>query len=422
LIFFHLKAIVRKREARAGCSTFDADEARKMLSSKLATMSNSVRKIFQHANTDFQRAGEAEGGLNKVEFKSILDKFNIPMKDDEFDKLYGVLDPDGSDCITFDEFKQTFGKDISGGDSDIRWGATAVPKSHEVAAKFSTLATAAERNASGPSVQSGGSLQATGTTGSIIQREIQFNEMPSEYQQQQSKQNSHMNTSPSSSQQQQQVSIPRLSITKKNGNQPNQPPIPNPMPMPPLGAGGGKMTKAAFVLQRRLQREADKQHNHHMLVNHINQHKNKTSSSHSRNKFNQSYPSSLNNTNGGSTGGGGGLNSARSNNGQALNSARSSQRDLSNVVPMTNRPLESARRLRDSISQREKLNKLQQIQQQQEQQQLIHNSHTNGRRGTSSGSRAGTANMTMTSSGNLVNMNNTMSVGPAMTETRKFGE
>lgn len=43
-------------------------------------MSNSVRKIFQHANTDFQTEHEIEGGLNKAEFFTILDKFNIPMK------------------------------------------------------------------------------------------------------------------------------------------------------------------------------------------------------------------------------------------------------------------------------------------------------------------------------------------------------
>jgi hypothetical protein len=40
-----------------------------------------VRKIFAHANSDFQRAGEAEGGLSKEEFKQLLDKFNIPMLD-----------------------------------------------------------------------------------------------------------------------------------------------------------------------------------------------------------------------------------------------------------------------------------------------------------------------------------------------------
>mmetsp|Transcript_34939 Transcript_34939/g.45056 ORF Transcript_34939/g.45056 Transcript_34939/m.45056 type:complete len:306 (+) Transcript_34939:87-1004(+) len=147
------QAIVKTREARAGCSTFTADEARKMLSSKLATMSNSVRKIFQHANTDFQTEAEVEGGLNKEEFSTILDKFNIPMKPSELDKLYNMLDPDGSGCITFSEFRVTFGNDISGGDSDIRWGATAVPKAHAIADKFSSLATAAERNASGPQVR-----------------------------------------------------------------------------------------------------------------------------------------------------------------------------------------------------------------------------------------------------------------------------
>jgi len=43
-----------------------------------------VRKIFAHANSDFQRAGELEGGLSREEFKQLLDKFNIPMLDVSF--------------------------------------------------------------------------------------------------------------------------------------------------------------------------------------------------------------------------------------------------------------------------------------------------------------------------------------------------
>ena len=43
-----------------------------------------MRKIFAHANSDFQRAGELEGGLSREEFKQLLDKFNIPMLDVSF--------------------------------------------------------------------------------------------------------------------------------------------------------------------------------------------------------------------------------------------------------------------------------------------------------------------------------------------------
>ena len=46
-----------------------------------------------------------------------------------------------------------------------------MPKSHEVATKFATVAEAADRFVSGPSVQSGGSIQADGMSGSLIQRE-----------------------------------------------------------------------------------------------------------------------------------------------------------------------------------------------------------------------------------------------------------
>ena len=47
-------------------------------------MSNSVRKIFAYANSDFQQEGEAEGGLTAVEFKQLLDKFNLPMSATEY--------------------------------------------------------------------------------------------------------------------------------------------------------------------------------------------------------------------------------------------------------------------------------------------------------------------------------------------------
>jgi hypothetical protein len=50
-----------------------------------------VRKIFAHANSDFQRAGEAEGGLTKPEFKQLLDKFNIPMREARKSQLAALL-------------------------------------------------------------------------------------------------------------------------------------------------------------------------------------------------------------------------------------------------------------------------------------------------------------------------------------------
>jgi hypothetical protein len=62
---------VRKREMRAGACTLTAEQARVKLREKISTMSTSVRKVFAHANSDYQRAGEAEGGLSPDEFKQV---------------------------------------------------------------------------------------------------------------------------------------------------------------------------------------------------------------------------------------------------------------------------------------------------------------------------------------------------------------
>jgi len=126
-----------EREARAGATSFTADQARALLTKKLATMSSSVRKVFQHANSSFQ-VSEADGrnteesGLEQWEFKQFLDKFNIHMTDAECGKLFRSMDPDGSGSITYPEFARQFGDTISGGANWIRWGSTAVPKGHKV--------------------------------------------------------------------------------------------------------------------------------------------------------------------------------------------------------------------------------------------------------------------------------------------------
>jgi hypothetical protein len=51
-----------------------------------------------------------------------------------------------------------------------------VPKTHQVAAQFAQVAEAADRFASGPAVQSGGSIQADGMSGSLVQREATVRE------------------------------------------------------------------------------------------------------------------------------------------------------------------------------------------------------------------------------------------------------
>ena len=62
----------------------------------------------------------------------LLDKFNIPMSDSEYRKLYRMVDPDGSGMVSYGEFQSEFGSSISGGSQCIRWGATALPKSFKV--------------------------------------------------------------------------------------------------------------------------------------------------------------------------------------------------------------------------------------------------------------------------------------------------
>lgn len=66
---------------RFEASSYNADAAIRLLKSKLANQSTSVRKLYQTANFNFQQEGEAEGGLSKEEFKSLFDKFNIPITD-----------------------------------------------------------------------------------------------------------------------------------------------------------------------------------------------------------------------------------------------------------------------------------------------------------------------------------------------------
>ena len=146
-----------------------------ILSKKLATMSSSVRKIFQNCNSE--RTDPSEGSaLNKREFQTLLDKCNvqvsftisfrcaglcaassnlrslhatvlpsaidfvylaplprridlhrfhfiyfIQMNKDEFEKLFAMVDPDGSGTCSFQEFRETFGSFISGGSQIIRW-------------------------------------------------------------------------------------------------------------------------------------------------------------------------------------------------------------------------------------------------------------------------------------------------------------
>lgn len=66
---------------RFEASSYNADAAIILLKSKLANQSTSVRKLYQTANFNFQQEGEVEGGLSKEEFKSLFNKFNIPITD-----------------------------------------------------------------------------------------------------------------------------------------------------------------------------------------------------------------------------------------------------------------------------------------------------------------------------------------------------
>eukprot|EP00613_Pedinella_sp_CCMP2098_P025292 CAMPEP_0171698832 /NCGR_PEP_ID=MMETSP0991-20121206/9575_1 /TAXON_ID=483369 /ORGANISM="non described non described, Strain CCMP2098" /LENGTH=694 /DNA_ID=CAMNT_0012287739 /DNA_START=131 /DNA_END=2215 /DNA_ORIENTATION=+ len=150
---------VGRRDKIAGRVVFTAEQARASLAEKLATMGTSVRRIFAHVNTDFQKPGEAEGGLDPREFKLLLDKFNIPMADEEYRKLYSMVDPDGSNTVTYSEFQKEFGTSISGGPQCIRWGATALPRNFKAAQAWDDAAVNAETNVSGPEVQASGSVE-----------------------------------------------------------------------------------------------------------------------------------------------------------------------------------------------------------------------------------------------------------------------
>jgi|AntAceMinimDraft_5_1070358.scaffolds.fasta_scaffold22442_2 1,6-anhydro-N-acetylmuramate kinase len=68
-----------KQRYEAG--NYSAEAASDLLKDKMSSMSASVRKLYQTANIDFQQAHEAEGGLSTAEFKTLLDKFNIPISD-----------------------------------------------------------------------------------------------------------------------------------------------------------------------------------------------------------------------------------------------------------------------------------------------------------------------------------------------------
>jgi hypothetical protein len=76
-----IKQNAERIKQRFEASSYNADAAITLLKSKLANQSTSVRKLYQTANFNFQQAGEVEGGLSKEEFKSLFDKFNIPITD-----------------------------------------------------------------------------------------------------------------------------------------------------------------------------------------------------------------------------------------------------------------------------------------------------------------------------------------------------
>jgi hypothetical protein len=65
--------------ARHAKHKLSAEATKELLAKKLATMSSSVRKIFQMANSE--RTDPSEGSaLNKREFKTLINKCNIQME------------------------------------------------------------------------------------------------------------------------------------------------------------------------------------------------------------------------------------------------------------------------------------------------------------------------------------------------------
>jgi len=85
-----------------------AAEAKNILGKKVAEQFVHVQKAFRSLDSDFS------GCIGPEEFRRLLERYNLYMDDNEFDKWFKTLDPDGSGELTFAEFINIFGADICG--------------------------------------------------------------------------------------------------------------------------------------------------------------------------------------------------------------------------------------------------------------------------------------------------------------------
>ena len=84
------------------------EQVNKALGKKMQTQFKSVAKAFRSADEN------KNGTLDKAEFRWVLAKFNIEMDDAHFAAAWTGVDRDNSGHISYNEFLDSFGKDIAG--------------------------------------------------------------------------------------------------------------------------------------------------------------------------------------------------------------------------------------------------------------------------------------------------------------------
>ena len=102
---------------------FTAKSAREALQNKLMNQFKSLRNAFRTADKD------ASGRLDRDEIRSVFERFNLPLDDEEFGKVMCNFDKDGDGSIEYGEFLKEFGNAFLGGDQlGVQWGKNAVPE------------------------------------------------------------------------------------------------------------------------------------------------------------------------------------------------------------------------------------------------------------------------------------------------------
>ena len=85
----------------------DAATGLKFLQDKLRTQTESVRTAFRILDND------QTGSVSSDELRRVLDNYCYVMNDEEFDKLVNMLDVDGDGMISYEEFMEKIGSEIS---------------------------------------------------------------------------------------------------------------------------------------------------------------------------------------------------------------------------------------------------------------------------------------------------------------------